>query len=83
MSSGSVQFTLDDGEALVISDDDLQPVYDRLWQLAPQPGAVSAAALVHAALLQSEFTRRPIELTKPQSAVLREAVGRLGDGPTP
>jgi hypothetical protein len=81
VAGSSVRFTLEDGEALVIPDDELRRVYEELWQLAPRPGAVSTAALVHAVLLQSEFTRPPIELTAPQSAVLREALARLGTEP--
>ena len=82
MSGGSVRFTFDDGETLIVPDDDVRRVYDELWRLAPRPGAVSTAALVHAASRQSEFARRPIELTTTQSATLREAMERLGAEPT-
>ncbi|MGH3056186.1 MAG: hypothetical protein ACRDL7_14525 [Gaiellaceae bacterium] len=81
VAGGSVRFTIDDGDTLTVSDEDLPRVYDELWRLAPQPGAVTAAALVHAASLQSELTRRPVELTATQGAMLREAIARLHTGP--
>jgi hypothetical protein len=59
---------------LTIDEKDVRPLYDLLWQLAPKPGAISAAAILHAASLQSEYTRPTLELTPTQSALLREAV---------
>lgn len=77
MPGGSVRFTLDDGEMLIVAEDDLRRVYEELWRLAPHPGAVSAAAVVHTASHQSALSRIPIELTTTQSAALREAVALL------
>jgi hypothetical protein len=75
--STSVRFTLDDGEILAIADEDVDRVYDLLWQLAHEPGAVFTAALLVEASRTSGFARTEIKLTPPQSAVLRDAVARL------
>jgi len=77
--SGPVRFTLDGGETLTVSEKDVPRVYDRLWQLAPQPGAITTAAALHAAAQQSEFSRRPVELTATQAAMLRQAIALLDD----
>ena len=77
MSGGSVSFTLDDGEKLRVPDADLQRVYDMLWDLAKEPGAVSTAALLKDTWQQQPFARSPISLTTPQSAVLRKAIAQL------
>jgi gamma-glutamyl:cysteine ligase YbdK (ATP-grasp superfamily) len=74
---GRVRFLLDNRETLVVADEDLRRVYDQLWRLAPQAGAVSTAAVVHAALRRSESALDLIELTATQSAVLRQAVALL------
>ena len=52
-------------------------VYDLLWQLAPQPGAITTAAALHMAAQQSEASRFPLELTATQAAVLRQAIALL------
>jgi hypothetical protein len=78
MSGGSVRFLLDDGETLIVAEDDLRQVYELLWRLAPRPGAVSTAAVVHNALQLSEFARTRIELTTTQGTALREALALLG-----
>ncbi len=44
MSGGPVRFTLDDGETLTVAESDVLRVYDLLWKLARQPGALAAAA---------------------------------------
>jgi hypothetical protein len=77
MTGGSVSFTLDDGETLLVPDQDLRRVYETLWDLSAQPGAVSTAALLLEASRIQEFMRGRIELTTPQSAVLRKAVELL------
>jgi hypothetical protein len=74
MAGGSVSFTLDDGETLAVADDDLRCVYDALWDLAKEPGAVTTAALLMDAGRRSPFARLPISLTSPQSSALRKAV---------
>lgn len=83
MPGGPVRFTLDDGEPLIVSEADVERVYDLLWKLAPQPGAITMAAALHTAALQSEFSRLPLDLTAEQSAMLRKAVGLLRDDPPP
>jgi len=79
MAGGSVSFTLDDGGTLEVPDADLRGIYDLLWELAKEPGAVSTAALLMDAWRLRPFTRRPIALTTPQSSVIRKAVARLHD----
>lgn len=78
---GPVRFTLDDGETLTVAEENVQRVYDLLWQLAPQPGAITTAAVLHAAAQQSEFSRLALELTATQSTMLRQAVALLDDDP--
>jgi hypothetical protein len=73
----STRFALDDGETVVVTDGDLRELYELLWREAHKPGAISVAALIHAALLQPEFSRTPIALTTPQSRVLRETIAQL------
>jgi len=71
---------LDDGDALVVPAEDLRRVYDLLWEFAPEPGAVSTAALLIDAWRQAdEYGRGKIELNPVQSAVLRKAWARLND----
>jgi hypothetical protein len=77
MRGGPVRFTLDNGEGLSLSEADLPRVYEELWRLAPKPGAISTAAVVHAARRQSDLAHTPIDLTATQSAMLREAVALL------
>jgi hypothetical protein len=81
MTEGPVHFTLDDGETLTIDGGDVGPLYDLLWQLAPKPGAVSAAAILHAASLQSEYTRPTYQLTAAQGTVVLEALSLLSSRP--
>ena len=73
----SVRFLLVDGESVELRNDVLQDAYRALWDLAPEPGAVSTAALLMHEMKQAAVTRKTIELTAPQSAVLREAMSRL------
>lgn len=81
MAGDSIRFALDDGETLYVPDEDLRPVYEVLWDLAKEPGAVSTAALVMDARRLHPFHRQPIELTTTQSAVLRKAVALLPNAP--
>jgi hypothetical protein len=79
---GLVRFALDDGETLTVAEENVQRVYDLLWQLAPEPGAITTAAALHtAAAHRSEFSRPTVELTAAQSAILRRAVALLDDDP--
>jgi hypothetical protein len=77
MSEGSVRFRLDDGETLLVRDEDLWRIYDSLWEVSEEPGAISAAALVMDAWRLHPLARKPIELTTPQSCALRKAVSRF------
>jgi hypothetical protein len=77
MQSGSIRFMLGDGEALIVPERDLRPVYERLWELASEPGAISTAALLMDASRQSELSRTTIALTPPQGAVLAKALKQL------
>ena len=75
--SASVRFTLDDGETLVVADEDIGRIYELLWGLAHEAGAVFTAALLIEASRTSEYACTPIKPTPPQSAALREAVALL------
>jgi hypothetical protein len=79
MTGGSVSFNLDDGETLLVPDEDLRRVYETLWELSKEPGAVSTAALLIGSWRTREFMRTQIEFTTLQSAVLRKAVALLPD----
>ena len=72
-----VSFTLDTGETLTIAREDLRPVCNLLWGLAPKPGALSTAAMVHVASRQAGLFRSPFDLTPTQSGMLREVVALL------
>jgi hypothetical protein len=74
MAGGSLTFILDDGETVSVADEELRPIYDALWALSSQSGAISTAALIMDARRLRPFARRPIALTTPQSAMLRKAM---------
>jgi hypothetical protein len=61
---------------LAVAEAHVRQVYELLWNLAKEPGAVSTAALVMDAR-RHPFSRQPIALTTPQSAVLRKAIEQL------
>ena len=82
MAGGSVKFTLDDGTTLAVAEGHLRQVYELLWNLAKEPGAVSTAALVMDARRLHPYVRQPIALTTPQSAVLRKATAMLDSDPS-
>ena len=78
MSGADVRFVLDDGEMLVLPNDEkLSQVYERLWQLAPKPGAAEMAAVIRGASRESNRYEQPLDLNAAQSAALREAIGLL------
>jgi hypothetical protein len=77
MAGAAVSFTLDNGETLTVAREDLLPVCNLLWGLAPKAGALSTAAMVHVAFRQAGLFRSPFDLTRTQSALLREAVTLL------
>lgn len=66
---------------LTVAEKDVPRLCDLLWQLAPQPGAITTAAALHIAAQQSEFARLPVELTAAQAAILRQAIARLDEDP--
>jgi hypothetical protein len=75
MADGVVRLRLDDGQAVNVTLADMKPIYDALWALSAEPGAVSTAALLlHEA---HHPIRHTVELTVPQSAVLRKAMERI------
>lgn len=74
MGSASVNFTLDDGGTLTVLDDDVQRVYESLWEISGEPGAITTAAYLMSQSRVRSHARLPIGLTTPQSAVLRKAV---------
>lgn len=71
MPSGRSSSLLPNGETLTIAEPDHQGVYDKLWQLARKPGAVSTAALLMRAWRLHRSERTPVVFTTQQSAVLR------------
>jgi hypothetical protein len=75
--TGSISFTLDDGAGISVADEDVQEVYDSLWGISDEPGAISTAALMMSMSRVRPYARLPVALTNPQSAVLRRAVALL------
>ena len=73
MSGEDVRLRLDDGELLTIGAGDVARVYENLWRLAPKPGALTLAGLL-VAESRGRTGLRPVDLTAPQSAVIREAI---------
>jgi len=67
-----VRLTLHDGETLAIARQDVSRVCENLLRLAPAP---DAAVLVGLLISESRAPSRqiPLELTAPQSALLRKA----------
>jgi len=77
MTVGPVHFTLDDGARLLVPADELRTIYDLLWDLAPEPGAISTAAVLLEAARARSGRRPSVELTDTQSTALRRAVDLL------
>jgi hypothetical protein len=74
MVGGSVSFTLDDGGTLTVLDADVQHVYEALWGISREPGAVATAAYLMSQSRVRPHARLPVGLTALQSAALRKAV---------
>ena len=74
MTRGSVSFTLDDGGTLTVLDRDVQHVYEALWGISGEPGAVTTAAYLVSQSRVRPYARLRVGLTTPQSAALRKAV---------
>jgi hypothetical protein len=74
MAGGSVSFALDDGGTLTVLDRDVQHVYEALWGISGEPGAVTTAAYLMSQSRVRPHARLPVELTILQSAALRKAV---------
>lgn len=70
---GDVRLTLWDGETLTIAGADVDRVYENLWRLAPKPGALTLAGIL-VAESRGQTGLRPVDLTEPQSAIIREAI---------
>ena len=79
MDQDAVEFRLDDGTALLVAVADLRPIYEALWDLSSMPGAISTAALLMDEGHKLARYRYPVELNRPQSDVLRQAVARFAD----
>ena len=79
MGRGFVQLALADGEMVSIYQDDVRRLYDALWALVPEPGAASAAAILHHEMLQPGFSRVPITMTSQQGHALQIAMSRVAD----
>ena len=74
----SVQFRLADGERIALDQHETRRIYDALWKLAGEPGAVSAAALLLHHWSQDGVTGRETDLDGSQSAALRKAMSQGG-----
>ena len=77
MAVGSVRFTLDNGETIIVPDDELRRIYESLWAMNHEQGAISTAALVMDVSRLSPYGPRSVDLTHPQSTVFRKAVALL------
>jgi hypothetical protein len=77
MAGRPVSFTLYGGETLTVARENLQLLCSLLWGLAPEPGAISTAALVQVASRHPALHRCPYDLTPAQSDMLREAVALI------
>ena len=77
MAGRPVSFMLYDGETLTVAAEDLRLVCSLLWGLAPEPAAISTAALVQGVSRHPGLQRCPYDLSPAQSAMLREAVALL------
>jgi hypothetical protein len=71
-----VRLTLHDGEVLAIRAQEVSRVCENLWRLAPEPDAVVLAAVLIAESLHPSI-HIPLELTGPQTAVIRKAVAMI------
>jgi len=78
VTAGFVLFRLADGRSLTVEDDDLRRIYEELWTLAAEPGAVSTAALLLHESRRSPAARQSVDLTPLQTDVLTRAIERLG-----
>jgi hypothetical protein len=77
MPPSAVRFILNNGETLSLVEDEIGQVYGLLRKLAPRPGSVETASVIHGAW-RSDFRVAPIDLNNQQSAALREAISLLG-----
>ena len=75
MTGDAGRFRLAGGETVRLDGDEVRAVYDELWALMEEPGAVTTAALVIHALRAADTA--PVELDERQSAVFRLARSRL------
>jgi hypothetical protein len=74
MTVAEVRLTLHDGELLIIASGDVDRVYENLWRLAPESGAVTLAGILVAESRGQMRRRYPLDLTEAQSAIIREAI---------
>jgi hypothetical protein len=81
MTAEAVRFLLAGGETLVVPAKDLRRVYEILWGLAPEAGAIAVAALVHQVLEMRDPSPALVDLTAPQSAALEKALALLQSSP--
>jgi hypothetical protein len=76
MPGGSLHFILADGELLALAHGELSEVYELLWKLPSQKGAISVAAMIRVAV-RSDLLGSPIDLDEAQSEAMREAVASV------
>jgi len=80
MPGGSLHFILADGELLTLAQGEVSEVYELLWKLEPQKGAISVAAMIRVAA-RSDLLGSPIDLDETQSEAMREAVASVRYSP--
>jgi hypothetical protein len=82
MAVDVVEFRLCDGTYLVIPRADFMGVYEALWGLSAERGAISTAALLMEGARKSARHRHSVELTIAQGDVLKQAVARSPISPS-
>lgn len=72
-----VRVQLDDGAVVELSRRAAEDIYDLMWMLAPERGAVTAAAKLHRSL-RNALLREEIILDLDESTVFAKAQARIG-----
>lgn len=72
-------FRLADGEMVDLRGDEFRAIFDMLWMLEEEPGAVLTAALLLHEWRRGMEGREAVELDERESAVFRLARSRLAE----
>lgn len=65
-----ITFELPTGDALTLTRDDAKALAERLWEIAPEPGAAPLAVAITACLSGSLRVARAIDLNEREHAAL-------------